>query len=164
MARGSQEGLSATSLGIRIGEVRSAGRPDWLSGFLGLYRLIGVAFLCEEAPGGLLMQGRWLLTPKRSSEVAVVVVLIDPTGQVRKKRLFRRLPVVFCCKIFLEDAKKIGKNWKNLRREKGVKRQWCTVERLSARDHLVMGECEGHEEFLESDGTTRLSRGMEWHV
>ncbi|PKI35965.1 hypothetical protein CRG98_043647 [Punica granatum] len=33
----------------------------------------------EEASGGLLMQGQWLLTPQRSTEVAMVVVLREVT-------------------------------------------------------------------------------------
>ncbi|PKI64110.1 hypothetical protein CRG98_015499 [Punica granatum] len=43
-------------------------------------------------------------------------------------------------------------------REKREKWRWCTVERLSARDHLVTRESEGHEEPLGRDGTTRHSR------
>ncbi|PKI65406.1 hypothetical protein CRG98_014222 [Punica granatum] len=53
------------------------------------------------------------------------------------KRLYGRLPVVF---------------W-----EKREKWRWCAVERLSACDHLVTGESEGHEEPLGNDGTTRYT-------
>ncbi|PKI51930.1 hypothetical protein CRG98_027686 [Punica granatum] len=42
--------------------------------------------------------------------------------------------------------------------EKREKWRWCAVERLSALDHLVTGESEGHEEPLGNDGTTRHSR------
>ncbi|PKI38895.1 hypothetical protein CRG98_040712 [Punica granatum] len=51
-----------------------------------------------------------------------------------------------------------GSRWYFDAREKGEKWRWCTVERLSARDHLVTGESEGHEEPLGSDGTTCHSR------
>ncbi|PKI73013.1 hypothetical protein CRG98_006588 [Punica granatum] len=43
-------------------------------------------------------------------------------------------------------------------REKREKRRWCAVEWLSACDHLVTGESEGHEEPLGNDGMTRHSR------
>ncbi|OWM76642.1 hypothetical protein CDL15_Pgr009207 [Punica granatum] len=50
-----------------------------------------------------------------------------------------------------------------------VKRKWmkgrlCTVVWLSDRDHLFTGESEGYEGPFERDGTTRQSRGREWHV
>ncbi|PKI61334.1 hypothetical protein CRG98_018269 [Punica granatum] len=48
--------------------------------------------------------------------------------------------------------------WGEAEREKREKRRWCAVERLSACDHLVTGESEGHEEPLGNDGTTRHSR------
>ncbi|PKI64480.1 hypothetical protein CRG98_015128 [Punica granatum] len=51
-----------------------------------------------------------------------------------------------------------------LYREKGEKRRWCTVERLSARDHLVTRKIEGREEPLGSDGTTRHGRGKKWRA
>ncbi|PKI70251.1 hypothetical protein CRG98_009328 [Punica granatum] len=60
--------------------------------------------------------------------------------------------------ILLQAAKKTGKNWKKSEKEKGEKRRWYMVERLLARDHLVTGESEGHEEPLGSDGMTRHSR------
>ncbi|PKI46496.1 hypothetical protein CRG98_033112 [Punica granatum] len=44
--------------------------------------------------------------------------------------------------------------------EKRGKWRWCMVGWLSARDPLVTGESEGCKEPLESDGTTRHSRGM----
>ncbi|PKI56391.1 hypothetical protein CRG98_023194 [Punica granatum] len=50
------------------------------------------------------------------------------------------------------------KTGKNLWREKSEKWRWCAVERLLARDHLVTGESEGHEDPLGNDGTTRHSR------
>ncbi|PKI60436.1 hypothetical protein CRG98_019177 [Punica granatum] len=43
-------------------------------------------------------------------------------------------------------------------REKRGKWRWCTVGRLSARNHLVTGENEGCKEPLKCDGTTRHSR------
>ncbi|PKI70301.1 hypothetical protein CRG98_009293 [Punica granatum] len=42
--------------------------------------------------------------------------------------------------------------------EKREKWRWCTVKRLSARNHLGTRESEGHEEPLGSDDTTRHSR------
>ncbi|PKI77390.1 hypothetical protein CRG98_002220 [Punica granatum] len=56
------------------------------------------------------------------------------------------------------------KNCENPVKEKIGNGPSCAVERLSARDHLVMGESEGHEEPLGSDGMTRQSREWEWHV
>ncbi|PKI63565.1 hypothetical protein CRG98_016045 [Punica granatum] len=57
-----------------------------------------------------------------------------------------------------------GSRWSFDVREKGEKRWWCTVERLSARDHLVTRKSEGREEPLGSDGTTRHGRGKKWRA
>ncbi|PKI63909.1 hypothetical protein CRG98_015690 [Punica granatum] len=56
------------------------------------------------------------------------------------------------------------KNCGNPVKEKIEKGRSCAVERLSARDHLVTGESEGHEEPLGSDGTTRHGRGKKWRA
>ncbi|PKI58985.1 hypothetical protein CRG98_020630 [Punica granatum] len=106
----------------RIGAVGSTGRPDWQSGLSGLYRLIGVAFLCGS-------------------------VALDSQGTKDHAcgGFGRRAHV-----DFLEIKNKVG--------EKREKWRWCAVERLSARDHLVTGESESHEESLGNDGTTRHSR------
>ncbi|PKI66596.1 hypothetical protein CRG98_013005 [Punica granatum] len=56
------------------------------------------------------------------------------------------------------------KNCENPVKEKIGKGRSCAVERLSARDHLITRESEGHEEPLGSDGTTRQSHEWELHV
>ncbi|PKI59755.1 hypothetical protein CRG98_019858 [Punica granatum] len=55
-----------------------------------------------------------------------------------------------------------GSRWYFATRDNGGKWRWCTVERLSARDHPVTGESEDREKPLESDGTTRHGCGKEW--
>ncbi|PKI70814.1 hypothetical protein CRG98_008809 [Punica granatum] len=44
------------------------------------------------------------------------------------------------------------------------RRRLCTVVWLLDRDHLFTGKSEGCEGPFERDGTTRRSRGKEWHV
>ena len=50
--------------------------------------------------------------------------------------------------IFLKDAKKTGKKLEKTVKGERRERRWCTVERLSARDHLVTRKSEGCEEPL----------------
>ncbi|OWM82696.1 hypothetical protein CDL15_Pgr024848 [Punica granatum] len=45
-----------------------------------------------------------------------------------------------------------------------MKRRLCTVVWLSDRDYFFTGESEGYEGPFERDGTTRQSRGREWHI
>ncbi|OWM91084.1 hypothetical protein CDL15_Pgr028136 [Punica granatum] len=62
------------------------------------------------------------------------------------------------------SERKFGKKAKNPTKRKRVKRWLCTVDRPSDRDHRFTGEGEGCEEPFKCDGTTRQSRGKEWHV
>ncbi|PKI49576.1 hypothetical protein CRG98_030032 [Punica granatum] len=56
--------------------------------------------------------------------------------------------------IFPEKPKETGENYKEPKRKGRERRQSCTVERFSDRDHLVTGEREGRKKPLECDGTT----------
>ncbi|PKI33406.1 hypothetical protein CRG98_046203 [Punica granatum] len=154
MARGSQEGLSATSLGVRprgsfdLLEPTKSPRlrfklfPDMLALYTMNTCIIRYPNRCSRVNwqtrlavrlvwavavdrGGLFVRGRLRWIPKGLRITPAVVSRgehmyifwksknkvglagrkqnqlggTDPTGQVGKKWLSRRLPVVFCCKV-----------------------------------------------------------------
>ncbi|PKI61585.1 hypothetical protein CRG98_018014 [Punica granatum] len=98
------------------------GRLGWLLGKCSDTRLVvRKETALPEAPGGILLQGRWLPTPKRPPEVAVVVVWFqsyrvdlyspvkitknrarlgtDLTGQFSGRTSPRWLSMEFCYKV-----------------------------------------------------------------
>ncbi|PKI50529.1 hypothetical protein CRG98_029083 [Punica granatum] len=123
----------------RIGAVGSTGRPDWQSGLSGLYRLIEMEFSWQVA--------------RSEVQPELTCMFLQSSGQKRKPEKQTRL--VPNEETTLREASG------GLLSEKRGKWRWCTVERLSACNHLITGESEGCKESLGSDGTTRQSRGKE---
>ncbi|PKI69369.1 hypothetical protein CRG98_010251 [Punica granatum] len=150
MARGSQEGLSATSLGVR--PRGSFGLPEPTRSPRLRFKLF------PDMLAQYTMKTCIIRYPNRCSRVdwqtrlavrLVGAVPIDQGGLFVRGRLhwipkgLRITPAVVSGGEHMEKREK----WR-----------WCAVERLSARDHLVTGESEGHEEPLVNDGTIRHSR------
>ncbi|PKI38866.1 hypothetical protein CRG98_040737 [Punica granatum] len=92
---------------------------------------------------GIFVRGQLRWIPKRL-RIAPVVVLGGEHAYIFRK----------------SKTKSGGSRWSFGSREKSGKWRWCTVGRLSARNHLVTEESEGCKEPLENDGTTHHSRGV----